>query len=586
MNAPLAPALVAAAALDATAAAWPYLGRALAYARRVAEGAEVAGRYERLACERFLRDLARQGQPEFPYVLDPALGSRGCRFLELLPHIKGEWARPTYVDGKFTYATIRLEDWQLFQDLQVFGWVHPATRLRRFRRTYEEVARKNAKSTRAAGRMLYLLLADGEPGAHCYSAATTGEQAREVFDVARNMVLRSPELVARWGVECGKHDITVADLASSGKPLNAEGSTLDGLNIHFACVDELHAHKTRAVYDVLDSATGARSQPLISMITTAGSDRSGICYEQRDYTIKVLEGVVQDETWFGVIYTIDDGDAWHDPAVWRKANPNLGVSVKVDDMEAACRKALAQPSAVSNFLTKRLNVWVSSDTAWMDMQAWQRCADACMSVDDFAGEPCWIGLDLAEKRDFAALVKVFRRDDCWHIFPTLYLNEAAVAESGTAHLDGWARSGHVKVTPGNVTDFAVIADDLRAACSAHDVQEIDYDPAMSRYFATTLVEEGLPMVEIRQAPMFFTQPLLETENAVLENTLRHDGNPAMTWMISNVVVKVSKITGLKHPTKDRAENKIDGPVAMLLGLGRAMLNAGATEKSWWETADA
>lgn len=581
MNAPLAPALVAAAALDAAAAAWPYFGRALAYARRVAEEQEVAGRYERLACQRFLRDLDRQGTPGFPYVLDHALGSRFCRFVELLPHIKGEWARPTYVDGKFQYATIRLEDWQVFQDYQAFGWVHMATRLRRFRRTYEEVARKNAKSTRAAARKLYMLLADNEPGAHCYSAATTGEQAREVFDVARNMVLRSPELVVRWGVECGKHDITVPSLASSGKPLNAEGSTLDGLNIHFACVDELHAHKTRAVYDVLDSATGARSQPLISMITTAGSDRSGICYEQRDYTIKVLEGVVQDETWLGIIYTIDDGDAWHDPAVWRKANPNLGVSVKMDDMEAACRKAQAQPSAVANFLTKRLNVWVSSDTAWMDMQAWQRCADACTTEQDFAGERCWIGLDLAEKRDFAAKVKVFRRDDRWHVFARLYLNESAVEASGNAHLRGWAESGHVVMTPGNVTDFDLIAEHLRADCALHDVQEIDYDPALSRYFATKLVDEGLPMVEIRQAALFFTQPLLEVENAVLEGKLCHEGNPAMTWMISNVVVKVSKFTGLKHPTRDREENKIDGPVAMLLALGRAMLG-NVAEKSWWE----
>jgi phage terminase large subunit-like protein len=265
-----------------------YLDQVVAYAERVTSGAEVAGRFERLACQRFLRDLQRAGTDDFPYVLNRNLGARACRFIELLPHIKGEWARPVYVDGQFSYQKIKLGDWQLFCEFQLFGWVHRDTGLRRFRRSYEEVARKNAKSTRAAARELYLLTADGEPGAHCYSAATTGEQAREVFDVARNMALREPEFLARFGVAVGKHDITLPGTASSMKPLNAEGSTLDGLNIHGCVVDELHAHKTRAVWDVLDSATGARSQPLISAITTAGSDRSGICYELRDYTIKVL----------------------------------------------------------------------------------------------------------------------------------------------------------------------------------------------------------------------------------------------------------------------------------------------------------
>jgi phage terminase large subunit-like protein len=550
-----------------------YFERAKAYAHRIVDGAEVAGRYERLACARFLRDLERQGRADFPFVVDEALGARQCRFQELLPHIKGEWAKPEYVDGKFRYAKIQLEDWQVFIEFQLFGWVHQATRLRRFRRDYEEIARKNAKSTRLAGRQLYLAFADGEPGAHCYSAATTGEQAREVFDVSRNMALREPEFLQRFGVEVGKHDITCASTASSYKPLNAEGSTLDGLNIHGASVDELHAHKTRAVWDVLDTATGARSQALLSAITTAGSDRSGICYELRDYTIKVLEGVVQDESWFGIVFTIDEGDDWRDPAVWRKANPNLGVSVKVDVLEAACRKAMATSGAVGNFLTKHLNVWISSDRAWMDMVGFARCGRPGLDLADFAGEPCWIGMDLAEKHDFAALVLVFRSADVWTFFPRLYLNESAVQQSGNAHLAGWARAGHVVVTDGNVTDFDVIADDLRRYCTQFQVQEIPFDPALSRYFATKLIEEGLPLVEVRQAPMFFTQPLIQVENLVLEGKLRFDGNPVFTWMMSNVQVSTSKFNGLKHPTKAREENKIDGPVALLMGLGRAMVNA-------------
>ena len=547
-----------------------YAARATAYAERIVRGEEVAGHYERRACARFLGDLEKQGTDAFPYVFDVAAGERACRFIELLPHIKGEWAKPTYVDGKLRYERIKLQDWQVFIVIQLFGWKHMATKLRRFLRAYEEVARKNAKSTLAAAILLYLLAADGEPGAHVYSAATTGDQAREVFDVARNMALRVPDFLLRFGVTVGKNDITIPSTASSSKPLNAEGSTLDGLNVHGAVIDELHAHKTRAVYDVIDSATGARSQPLLLMITTAGSDRNGICYEQRDYTIKVLDGVVEDETWFGIIYTIDKDDVWHDPAVWRKANPNIGVSVKESDLLAACKKAMTMPSAQGNFLTKRLNVWVGAGHAWMNMLAWEACADESLQLEDFAGERCWIGMDLAEKRDFAALCLLFERKGTYYAFPRLYLNQAAIDGSGNAHLKGWVAEGFVQANDGNITDFDAIAADLRRFCTDFDVREIPYDPAFGRYFATQLVAEGLPLVEIRQTAMFFTQPLIFVENLVLEDKLRFDGNKAMTWMVSNVVARVSKFSGLKHPTKERDENAIDGPLALFLAVGRAI----------------
>lgn len=553
-----------------------YADRARAYAERVTSGAETAGPFERQACKRFLGDLERQGAADFPYVFDEHAGARVCRFVELLPHIKGEWAKPTYINGKLGYAKLELQDWQVFIVINLFGWKHAATGLRRFTRSYWEVARKNAKSTLAAALLLFMTTADGEPGAHAYSAATTGDQAREVFDVARNMALREPEFLVRFGVDVGKHDITVAQTASSAKPLNAEGSTLDGLNVHFAVIDELHAHKTRAVFDVVDSATGARSQPLIMMITTAGSDTGGICYEQREYTAKVLKGAHADENWFGIIFALDDDDVWHDPRCWRKANPNLGVSVKTADMEAAVRKAQATPSALNNVLTKRLNKWVNADTSWMDIEAWKRCGNAGADLEAFAGAPCWIGMDLAEKRDFAALSLVFPRGDKFHVFTRLYLNAVAIEESGNAHLQGWVRAGYVVENEGNATDFDVIADDIRSYCTRFDVREIPFDPALSRYFATKLVEEGLPLVEIRQAPMFFTQPLIQVENLVLEQKIEHDANPVMTWMMSNVMVTVSKVTGLKHPTKSRDENKIDGPVAMLLGLGRALLDEHGT----------
>jgi phage terminase large subunit-like protein len=480
----------------------------------------------------------------------------------------------------------------------VFGWVHHITGLRRYREGYVEVPRKNAKSTLSSGLALFMLSADGEHGAEVYSAATTKDQARIVFDDARAMAERTPDLRTYLGVAIMQHSITVAHRASKFLPLSAEGSTLDGLNVHFAVIDELHAHKTRAVYDVIDTARGAREQSLLWNITTAGTDRSGICYERRTHVTKILDGVIDDPTMFGIVYTLDENDDPHDPATWAKANPNWGKSVLMDDMASASRKAEAMPSALNNFLTKRLNVWVSGESAWMDMRAWERCADVRLrDLPSFAGARAYIGLDLAQKKDFAALSLVFEHDVLeagpdgvyepvrkWHVCTKLYLNELAIQESGNAHLTGWARQDYVQVTDGDLTDFDVVAEDLRSLCGMFNVQEIAYDPALSMYFAGKLIEEGLPLVEITQRAMFFTPALIQVENLVLEKKLVHDGNPVMSWMVSNLVVKVSKFNELMSPTKERPENKIDGPIAMLMALGRALGNDGQ-ETSYWDAEE-
>ncbi|MFC7408722.1 terminase large subunit [Hydrogenophaga atypica] len=555
-----------------------YVNAALAYARAVVAGDLVACKWTKLACQRQLDDLEREPSAEWPWVFDVTRAERPCAFIELLPHIKGKWAR----EGR----NIALEPWQCFIITTVYGWVHRETGLRRFLEVYEEIARKNAKSTKGSGLFLYSLTADGEHGAECYTAATTRDQARIVFDDARAMAERSPGLRTHLGLAIMQHSLTVAHTASKGAPLAAEGSTLDGLNVHFALLDELHAHKTRAVYDVIDTARGAREQSLLWTITTAGTDRSGICYERRTHITKILDKVVIDDRVFGIIYTIDDGDDPFDPAVWPKANPNFGKSVLPDDMAAAARKAEAMPSALNNFLTKRLNVWVSGESPWMDMRAWDRCAEPSLrDLSEYHGAKAWIGLDLAQKKDFAALSIVFQHNflelgadgvyapvEKWCLSTRLYLNELAIQESGNAHLSGWARQGYVQVTDGDLTDFDVVADDLRALCRQFDVQEIAFDPALSMYFAGKLIEEGLPLVEITQRAIFFTPALIQVENLVLEGKLCHDGNPVMAWMVSNLVVKVSKFNELMSPTKERPENKIDGPISALMALGRALAN--------------
>lgn len=548
-----------------------YIEAAQRYVRNVLSGAVPACKWTRLAVERQRDDLARAPSSSWPYVFDHARASRPCEFIELLPHIKGKWAR----EGRL----IELEDWQCFIITTVFGWIHkkvdPKTQVetwvRRYREGYVEVPRKNAKSTLSSGLALYMLSADGEHGAEVYSAATTRDQARIVFDDSRAMAERVSDLRTYLGVAFMQHSITVAHTASKYTPLAAEGSTLDGLNVHFAVIDELHAHKTRAVYDVIDSARGSREQSLLWNITTAGTDIGGICYERRTHTVKVLEHVIDDPALFGIIYTIDSADDPYAPSSWAKANPNYGHSVLEDDMAAAARKAKAMPSALNNFLTKRLNVWVNGESAWMDMRAWEERTRPGISLEAIPRDvPVWLGLDLAEKVDFAALVAVYQMNGCWHVCPRLYLNEVAVAASTNAYLSGWVHQGHVEVTDGNITDFDVIASDIRELCGRLNVQEVAYDPALSRYFARQLLDEGLPLVEITQRGMFFTGPLIEVENLVHEERLVHDGNPVMNWMMSNLVVKVSKFNELRAPTKERPENKIDGVLAMLMALGRAL----------------
>jgi phage terminase large subunit-like protein len=538
-----------------------YSTRARGYAERVVAGTETAGKFEIRACERFLKDLARVETDEaWPYRYDAGQADRACAFIEQLPHIKGQWARQR--------LKIRLEDWQCFVVCNLFGWLHRITGMRRFTTGYLEVARKNAKSTLAAGIGLYMLAGDGEPGAEVYSAATTGDQARIVFDVARQMVMRESAFAAS-GIEAHLRGIYIPGDARKFEPLNAEGSTLDGLNPHCTIVDELHAHKRRDVYDVLDTARGAREQALLLSITTAGSDRAGICYEQRTYVAKVLEGVFEDDRYFGVIYTIDDADDWTDAAVWRKANPNYGVSVLTEDFERSAREAMNKPSALNNFLTKRLNVWVNADSAWMDMRAWDACGDPSLDIEDFATEECIAALDLASKVDIAAKALLFERDGKYYAFLRYYLPEAAAEDGRNSQYSGWARQGLLTLTPGNVTDFDQIEADLLEDTSRYQIKEVPFDPFQATQLSGHMLAEGVPMVEMRPTVLNFSEPMKQLEALVLQKKFVHNGDPILAWMVSNVVCHRDQKDNI-YPRKEREENKIDGVVALIMALGRSM----------------
>jgi phage terminase large subunit-like protein len=537
-----------------------YVDRAQRYARAVVAGEIQACKWTRLACERQLRDLERsESDPAWPWRFDLEAAERPCLLIECLPHIKGKWPS----------ATIVLEDWQCFIETTVFGWVDRETGMRRFRFAYTEVPRKNAKSTLTSGNAIYMLASDGEEGAEVYSAATTGDQARIVFDVSKAMLRRDPRIAGQFGIGVGEHAIWVRERASTFRPLNAEASTQDGLNVHFAGVDELHAHKTRHLWDVLATATGSRAQPLLWAITTAGSDRAGICYEQRDYVCKVLQGVVEDDSYFGIIYTLDDGDDWTDELTWAKANPNLGVSVSLEDLRAKCRFAMQMPSAVGNFLTKHLNVWVNADSAWMDMRAWDACANPALQLQEFAGAESYEGLDLASKVDINSHVRLFERksDGKICVFDTHWLPERAVEESRNSQYEGWQRRGLLRVTPGEVVDMDAIEAEIVEGCSRHSVKAVGYDPHQATQLVGHMLDKAVPMVEVRPTVLNFSEPMKTLEAWVLQGKLEHNGSPILTWMVSNVVCHRDQKDNI-YPRKERPENKIDGVIALLIAVNR------------------
>lgn len=555
-----------------------YTTKALVYAEAVVNGDITACELVVLACKRFLNDLSRQRTKKFPFYYSADHAERACSFIEKLPHIKGEWAKQ--------HLTLTLEGWQCFLVCNLFGWlcartVHDSQGLvlmhqetRRFRTTYWEVARKNAKSTLLSAIGLYMLAADNEEGAEVYSAATTHKQAKIVWADARQMVLKSPGMRARFGIDVNAKNLSVLSHASKFEPLHSQGETLDGLNVHCAINDELHAHKKRELYDVLETATGSRTQPLIMNITTAGYNKAGICYELRAYAIKILQKVFDDETFFGVIYTLDKDDDPMDRNNWVKANPNFGVSVYPFDMERLAKKAQESPSSMNNFLTKRLNVWCNAESAWMNMQQWDRCADRDLNEDDFRDDDLWVGVDLASKVDMNAVVRLYKRviNGQTHVycFPTFYLPQAAIDEGANSQYDGWKRRGLLIATPGNIIDLDKIEHDISRIRDGRSLREVCFDPGHnSTQWANHLLDENIEMVEVRPTVLNFSEPMKWWEALVKDGRFHHDGNEIMTWMVSNVVVKQDFKDNI-YPRKERNENKIDGAVAVCIGMNRLL----------------
>ena len=546
-----------------------------AYIHRVLDGSVPACKAIRLAVERHVRDLEEGTERGLHF--DRAAADHAIRFFGFLKHSKGEWAGQSFV----------LSPWQQFVLWVLFGWKR-ADGLRRFRSAYIEVPRKNGKTTLVAGIGLYLLVADGEPGAEVYSAATKRDQAKLSWGEAVRMVKASPALtkmVQHWK---SGDNLSVEATASKFQPLGADADTMDGLNIHAALIDELHAHKTRSVVDVLDTATGARRQPLIIEITTAGYDQASVCYEHYQYSQQILSGTADDDTWFVFIAEADEGDDWTSPETWAKANPNYGISVKVDDLHRKCEQAQRMPAQQNAFQRLHLDIWTQQSNRWIDLGLWDDNNADEFTEDDLLGRTCYGGLDLSAVADLTAWVMVFPHEDdtdAVDVLARFWAPESRIVENSHtywAQYRAWADAGALMVTPGNAVDYATVKAAVLEDASRFQLDSVNVDRLFQGYqLSMELADEGLSIFGMGQGFLSMAIPMKDFERRLLTKKIHHGNNPVLRWMANNVAVKLDAAGNLK-PDKAESQGRIDGIVALVMALDRAMRVAGEPE-SVYET---
>lgn len=576
---------MAASKPEAPAFARDYAGIAEGYARAVTTGKIVAGKWIKLAAARHLKDLKRKG---WPYRFDTGHAGDVCDFIEKLPHVEGAWKT----------KTIALEDCQVFILAVAFGWRRVEDGGRRFSTVYIEVARKFGKSTLTAGVALYCLCCEGEVGPQIVIGATTGEQAGKVFNPAKRMVEKETQLAEAFGLQAFVRSITCGDNGGFIQPINAKGKTQDGWNPHMGILDELHAHKDRALFDVIKSAFGARKNPLLWIITTAGFDTAGVCYEQRTAATKMLEGVIEADHLFAAIYTVDEGDDPFDERNWIKANPMLGVTPTIASMRSYSADAKVSPGDEGEFKTKRLNIWMNAASAWLSTPAWLACADPTLSWDDFDGLDCWIGGDLADKDDITALVlaafdargRLIFKPKFW--LPDAVLKQPIHAEGrGGVPYRTWEKQGHLTLTPGDWIDHGQVEEQAREWIERYSVRKVTFDQFAAAQLMASRINEDLatednPLAQIlHKKASSVTDPAKELEARVKAGPtrLRHDGNPVMNWMASNVVVSRRRDeTILPIKESPMSPNKIDGIDGLINAIEPAVVGGKTPEASVYE----
>jgi phage terminase large subunit-like protein len=554
-----------------------YVAIADAYARDAVadKKGQRFGKWVRLAAKRYIHDRSRARRKAAPFRFDPWHANDACDFIEKLPHVEGKWNTPTIV----------MHPSHIFFVVQLFGFRDAITGLRRFTTAVFAVARKNAKSTLAAAILLYCMCCENEPGAQVITAATTGQQARIVFNVAKRMVEATPDLREAFTLEAFANAIARYDVASSFKPINSKASTQDGLNPSHTGVDEIHAHKTHDLINVLQSAAGARENPLWLFTTTEGYESPGPWPEMRRFLQQLLEGLFEADHFLGVIYAIDEKDKDFDATKWIKANPLMDVNpLLAAEIQKQAIEAKRMPGKVAEFRIKRLNRQSSSARTWLRLAAWQKCAKPVF-LKFLEGKPCSAGLDLASTSDLTAFRLTWLVDGVYYTWGRRWVPEDAVAqrtERGSSIYTQWVESKHLIVTPGDVTDYAVIEREIVELCERFKPVEIAFDRWNAIDLCNRLQERGLPMVEFIQGPKSYHPMMQALEVAYIGGKLATGGDPVLQWCAANCVPRYDANMNAA-PDKKRSPDKIDDFQALCMSM-RGLVAAIPEATSFWEKA--
>jgi phage terminase large subunit-like protein len=500
---------------------------------------------------------------------EPPERVKALAFIGLLRHSKAEWAGERF----------RLLPWQRTMLTQLFGTRRPDG-LRQYRTAYIEIPKKNGKSEIAAAIALYMLCGDDEPAGEIYSAAVDKDQASLVFQAAATMVQIDPELSRRIEVIESQRRMRYRPTNSVYRAIPADAPSAHGYNASAVIYDELHAAPNRDLWDVLTTSTGARRQPLTIVITTAGYDRQSICWQLHEYAVKIRDGAITDPTFLPIIYAAGPEDDWTDPVIWAKANPSLDQTIKRDYLEQECRRARELPGYQNTFKRLHLNLWTEQADRWLDLDVWDRGMGPGPEDATLAGLPCWGGLDLASTHDLTAFVLVWARDDGGYVVrPWFWLPAAGLVERARKDrvpYELWRDQGVLRVTTGNVTDYDVIREDLRELAEQYAIREIGFDRWNATQLVTQLQSDGAAMVAMGQGFGSLAAPTREVERLVLEGSLHHGGHPVLRWMVANAAVE-QDAAGNRKPSKRKSRDRIDGVVALVMALGRAMVSAPAAE---------
>lgn len=535
------------------------------YAKDVVSGKILAGRPVRLACERHLRDLKRK---DLVWKLDKA-----NRIIEFFPDML------VLEDGR----PFELEPFQEFIVGSLFGW-YRLDGTRRFRTAYIEMGKGNGKTPLAAGIGLYGQVADDEPAAEIYSAATSVDQAKLVWKDADRMVDGSAELSEL--ILRQVNALLIPGDHSVFRPLSAEKRGLDGKRVHIGLIDELHEHPSAIVVDKIRAGTKRRRNALIFEITNSGYDRTSVCWQHHELSLKIFEGIINNDSWFAYVCALDEKDKWTNPKVWIKANPGLGTILPKKYLEELVMEAKNMPSKEN--IVRRLNFcqWTEQSVRWLQMPMWDKGAAAVERIL-LQGRECYGGLDLARVNDLSAFVLLFppvEEGEKWKVLVWFWVPEDDIlvrAERDRVPYDVWVREGLIEKTPGNVTDFGFIEKQIIKLAGLFDIREIAFDRTFAGELVGNLMEEGLEMVEFGQGFLSMATPTAELERIIKGEMLEHGGNPVLRWNASNVSVQQDAAGNIK-PDKEHSSEKIDGIVALIMALGRALVN-GSDGRSVYDT---